>query len=66
MTTEIDRSAQMIYAKRVAREEGLAEGRVEGIEQGKLEIARNMKAAGIAAAIISQCTGLPLEQVVEL
>ena len=70
MTTEIDRSAQMIYAKRVAREEGLAEGRAEGraegLEQGKLETARNMKAAGIAAGIISQCTGLSLEQVAEL
>ena len=70
MTTDIDRRAQMKYAERVAREEGLAEGRAEGraegIEQNKLEIARNMKAAGIAAAIISQCTGLPLEQVAEL
>ena len=66
MTTEIDRSAQMIYAKRVAREEGLAEGRAEGIEQTKLETARNLKTAGIAAEIISQCTGLTLEQVAEL
>ena len=49
-----------------AMKEGRAEGRAEGIEQTKLETARNLKTAGIAAEIISQCTGLTLEQVAEL
>ena len=60
------------------REEGRKEGRAEGIEQGielgieqgieqgKLYTARKLKAAGIAIQVISQCTGLTLEQIAEL
>lgn len=62
MTTEIDRSAQMIYAKRIAREEGLA----EGVEQTRLTTARNLKSEGIPADVIAKCTGLTLEQVAGL
>lgn len=62
MTTEIDRSAQMIYAKRIAREEGLA----EGVEQTRLTTARNLKSEGIPTDVIAKCTGLTLEQVAGL
>ena len=48
------------------RKEGRAEGIEQGIEQGKLYTARKLKAAGIAAQVISQCTGLTLEQIAEL
>ncbi len=66
MVTEMDKRAQMKCALRKATEQGLAEGRALGLEQGKLETARNFKKAGIDITIISQCTGLTLEQVEDL
>ena len=56
------------------RAEGLAEGRAEGlaegIEQGmvasKMEIAKNMKAAGLNAQVIMQFTGLTQTQIDQL
>ena len=57
-----------------AKLEGLAEGRAEGlaegIEQGmvasKMEIAKNMKAAGLNAQVIMQFTGLTQTQIDQL
>lgn len=52
-------------------EKGLAEGMEKGLEKGlekgkaeeQLLIASNMKKQGISAAIISQCTGLPIKDI---
>jgi len=41
-----------------AREEGRTEGHEQGRSEEKLEIARNLKAAGVSADIIHQATGL--------
>lgn len=47
--------------------EGLEKGMEKGLEKGKAEeqllIASNMKKQGISAAIISQCTGLPIKDI---
>ena len=52
------------------REEGLAEGREEGRAEGELEtkrtIARNMKTTGVDIAVISQCTGLSVDEIEKL
>lgn len=50
--------------------EGLAEGKAKGLAEGKAEeqhqITANMKKQGISAIIISQCTGLPIEEITSL
>ncbi|MDO6993918.1 Rpn family recombination-promoting nuclease/putative transposase [Brachyspira innocens] len=60
---------QTIMLKR-EREEGLQEGRIAGIEEGKREeqiaIARSFKNAGIDIKIISDNTGLSIEEVLKL
>ena len=74
MTTEIDRRAQIKYAVEkghaegfaLGRAEGRAEGHAEGLEHGRRETAIRMKAAGLTPEMISQCTGLSLEQVAML
>ena len=82
MTTERDLRNQMAYAKKVAieegRAEGLAEGRAEGmaqglaqgmaqgLEEGKLLIAKNMLSMEIDVEIISKATGLTIEEVKKL
>ena len=38
----------------------------EACERNKLENARKLKESGVSAEIISKCTGLSLEQVLEL
>ena len=52
------------------REEGQAEGIEEGLSQGEqkkaLETAKNFLTKDIAPAIIAECTGLTLEQVLAL
>lgn len=48
-------------------EKGMEKGMEKGLEKGKAEeqllIASNMKKQGISAAIISQCTGLPIKDI---
>ena len=46
--------------------EGLAEGRTEGRTEGIIITARNMIAKGIALDIISQCTGLTINEIERL
>ncbi len=75
---ELDRAAELEAAidkgnelgRTVGREEGLKEGREEGEKIGRqkkaIEDATKFKAAGVAPDIISQCTGLTLEEVENL
>jgi predicted transposase/invertase (TIGR01784 family) len=43
--------------------EGKTEGKMEGIIEGKIEVARNLKSAGVAADLIIAATGLSKEEV---
>ena len=47
-------------------EKGIQEGMEKGIEQGKIEIAKNLKKSGIDIKIISDNTGLSIEQIEKL
>jgi predicted transposase/invertase (TIGR01784 family) len=59
------------YARQEARKEGREEGREEGrkegmkkgIEQGKLDMARSLKSKGIDISIISETSGLSVEEI---
>ena len=62
MTTERDIKNQISYA----RKEALAEGEAAGLEKGRAEIARAMKAKGIAIEVIAECTGLTTEEILRL
>ncbi len=62
----LNRNSEIATAHENGLAEGEAKGREEGLELGKLETARNMKAAGIPTDVIAKCTGLTLEQVAEL
>ena len=48
--------------KEEAREEGLAEGREEGKKENAVETARKLLKCNVSAGIISECTGLSLEE----
>lgn len=48
------------------RAEGLAEGRAEGELETKRTIARNMKTTGVDITVISQCTGLSVDEIEKL
>ena len=45
------------------KKEGLEQGLEQGIEQGKLEVARNLKKAGVAVDVIMQATGLSRDEI---
>jgi predicted transposase/invertase (TIGR01784 family) len=57
-----------------ARQEGIREGRLEGIREGeqkgrlegKVEIAKNLKAIGLAVEQIHRVTGLSVEEIAKL
>ena len=70
MTTERDLRNQMAYACKVAVEEGLAEGRAEGLAEGRaeanLEAALKFRNLGVAVEIISEATGLSVEEIKQL
>ena len=62
MTTELDKIAQLDYA----REEGREEGRVEGREKEKIETAKKMLDLGIEVEIIRKVTSLSIEEIQKL
>ena len=55
----LDTMSCIEYATVKVREEGKAEGEFEA----KVSIAKSMKVEGMDAAVISRCTGLPIEQI---
>lgn len=48
------------------RAEGLVEGRAEGRAEGIVEVAKKMLDKGMAAALVAEMTGLPLDKVSNL
>ena len=66
METELDKRAQLNYA----REQGLEQGRQQGLEQGReeglIQVAAKMKSMGMPVLTICEATGLSAETVVEL
>ena len=55
MTTEIDKIAQLEYARK--------EGHEEGREEKAMEIAKAMKSKGLPVADIAEITGVPIDDV---
>jgi predicted transposase/invertase (TIGR01784 family) len=55
---------EMMRRDYVSRIDGAKrEGRVEGLAEGRVEVARRMKAEGLDTALISKVTGLPEDEV---
>jgi len=48
------------------RHDGYVEGHAKGLEEGKKEVARNFKKAGIPVEVIAENTGLTVEEVEKL
>ena len=53
-------------ALETARLQAMQQGIEQGIEQNRIENARMLKEVGFSAEIISQCTGLTLDEVSQL
>ena len=70
MMAEWDREGQLATAIMDGEERGeargLAKGRAEGLAEGRREIVRKMKAMGMEPDVISQVSGLTIEQVSEM
>ena len=66
MNTERDIRNQISYARECGKAEGKAEGLAEGKAEEKLNIARNLKQAGVDSAIIAQSTQLSVEEIEKL
>ena len=62
MNTERDLRNQLDYAL----SEGLAQGMAQGEANAKAAIAKAMKDKGFDAATITECTGIPIEEIGKL
>ena len=60
MYTELDRLAQLQYAREEGEKKGLEKGREEGRNDALLETARKMKEMGLSPEQIKQATGVEL------
>lgn len=63
MTTERDLRNQMAYARKIAIEEGLAEGRAKGIAEGRAETIRQLLESGMSLDVIAGALHLSPEEV---
>ncbi|MCQ2168358.1 MAG: hypothetical protein MJY69_06820, partial [Bacteroidales bacterium] len=67
---ERDIRNQKAFARNEGMKEGLKKGLEEGLERGKvetqLEVAKAMLSKGMAPTLISEITGLSLDQVLSL
>ncbi len=61
-----DNKATYDYAIETAFEEGTSKGMAEGISQGKLEVAKALKASVISIELIAATTGLSIDQIEKL
>ena len=66
METEIDKRAQLNYAREQGLEQGREEGRAEGKAEGLIEVAAKMKSMGMHVGTICEATGLTPETVAGL
>ena len=66
MNTERDTYNQIEYARETGREEGREEGRAEGRKDERSKIAINLIRLGTSCEIITQATGLSVEEVSRL
>lgn len=55
-----------IQGRKEGHEQGLREGRAEGRKEEKVKIAVKMKAKGMSSDVISQFTGLTIQEIEEL
>jgi predicted transposase/invertase (TIGR01784 family) len=62
---QLDREGKIVYVT-MAEEYYTKKGIEQGIEKGKLEVARKLAARGISPDIITESTGLPVDQIQEL
>ena len=62
MNTARDIRNQIEYA----REEGLEEGRAEGLAESKITIAKSMRAKGLDVRLVAECTGLTIDEIEKL
>ena len=67
---EIVRNTELAQAREEAREQGLEQGLEQGREQGSknkaLDIAKNLKLAGISIYIIAKSSGLSIKEIENL
>jgi len=67
MTTERDIRNQDAFAREQALAEGLAKGLekglAKGLAKGKVDVAKNLLSKGVDIKLISECTGLSVEQI---
>ena len=61
METEIDRRAQLEYAREEGMAEGMAEGEAIGRAESMAEAAGKMKSMGMSVETICEVTGLPMD-----
>ena len=60
---EMDIEYQKGICYNEGREEGLAQGREEGIRETAVKTARALLEEGISVAVIARCTGLTIDEV---
>ncbi|MBT7409004.1 MAG: Rpn family recombination-promoting nuclease/putative transposase [Methylococcales bacterium] len=58
--------SSLSLAKKTGHQEGHKEGHEKGLKDGKIEIAINLHKVGIAIEIISQSTGLSIEEIEQI
>ena len=66
MNTERDLRNQLDYALSEGLAQGMAQGMAQGEANAKAAIAKAMKDKGFDAATITECTGIPIEEIGKL
>ena len=66
LMTEYDYDTDIAVQREEAFNEGVSKGISKGAEQKAIETAKNLLKKNIPLEIVAQCTGLPLENVIEL
>lgn len=63
LMSELEEQSALATARAKGNEEGLKQGKEEGLKQGKEEIARKLIEQNVDISIISNVTGLPIEEI---
>ena len=66
MMSEYDKKEIDLYDKQIMIEEKIKEGKLEGLKEGQISMAKSMKKENIDIEIIKRITGLTIDEIEKL
>ena len=66
MMSEYEKKEIYLYDKQIMLEDKRREGKLEGLKEGQISMAKSMKSKNMDIKLINEITGLPIDEIEKL